>query len=444
MLDWRRVVGDLEGFKKALQNRRMKVEQSEEVGRSVSQVSAARLTVQKESEALKARRNQISQDVANLIKQGRRADAQGLIDEGKALGETISGLETKLQTAEVEFRKILEVIPNWPHSSVPVGHCEADNPVVRTWGEKRKFDFTPKSHDEIGTQLGMIDFERAGKISGARFAFLRSGVAQLERALTNFMLDLHRENGYREISPPYLVTESTMYNIGQLPKFREDVYKIEGQDKFLIPTSEVPVTAYFAGEILDEEQLPVKFVSFSPCFRSEAGSHGQDTKGLIRQHQFHKVEMVKFTHPEKSLEALEQMVSDAERVLQKLEIPFRTIHLCTGDMGPNSQKTYDIEVWLPGSVHGSEERGCYREISSCSDCGDFQARRASIRFKSKGAKTTQFLHTLNGSGLAVGRTLIAVLENYQQADGSVKVPKILQPYMNGLEVIKIDAHHQIF
>lgn len=436
MLDWRKLVGDVEGFKKSLENRRMKAEQSDEVAKQITQLAAARVLAQKESDALKARRNQISQDVAKLMKDGKKSEAQGLIDEGKQVGQTIFSLEEKLNSAEAEFTKILELIPNLPHSTVPVGHSELDNPVVRTWGVKREFDFVPKSHDEIGTDLGLIDFERAGKISGARFTFLKSGMAQLERALANFMLDLHREHGYQEISPPYMVTENTMYQIGQLPKFREEVYKIEGQDKFLIPTAEVPVTAYFSGEILDEEKMPEKFVSFSPCFRSEAGSHGKDTKGLIRQHQFQKVELVKFTHPEKSLEELEQMVGDAERVLERLEIPYRRIHLCTGDMGFNSQKTYDIEVWLPGSVHGSSERGCYREISSCSDCGDFQARRAGIRFKTKGSKATQYVHTLNGSGLAVGRTLIAVLENYQQADGSVAIPLVLQPYMRGLKVLK--------
>jgi seryl-tRNA synthetase len=320
---------------------------------------------------------------------------------------------------------------------VPVGKDEQANPIVREWGTPRSFDFEPKSHDELGEKLGLIDFARAAKISGARFTFLRAGIAQLERALVNLMLDTQRTRGYEEIVPPYIVSASTMYGMGQFPKFVEDVFKVEGQDKYLIPTSEVPVTSLYGGEIVDEAMLPKKFMAFSPCFRSEAGSYGKDTKGLIRQHQFHKVELVKLTRPEESLNELESMVGDAENILKLLEIPFRTIHLCTGDMGFNSQKTYDIEVWLPGSVFESQgsKRGCYREISSCSDCGDFQARRSQIRYKPKGGKGTQFVHTLNGSGLAVGRTLVAVIENYQQKDGSILVPKVLKPYMGGLEKI---------
>jgi len=332
----------------------------------------------------------------------------------------------------------LELIPNIPHTTVPVGKSAKDNVVVRKWGEIKKFDFEPKSHDELGTQLKLLDFERGGKVSVARFTFIRGDLARLERALINFMSDLHRAKGYEEISPPFIVTAKTMYGIGQLPKFAEDVFKVEGQDKYLIPTAEVPVTSLFADEILSEEELPRKFFAFSPCFRSEAGSYGKDTKGLIRQHQFLKVEMVKFSKPEQSLAELEDMVSGAEEVLKQLKIPFQTLHLCTGDMGFNSQKTYDIEVWLPGSIFesaGETSRGCYREISSCSDCGDFQARRSGIRFKGKNAKGTQFVHTLNGSGLAVGRTLVAVMENYQQKDGSILVPEVLRPYMGGQEKI---------
>ena len=347
-------------------------------------------------------------------------------------------LEKQLTEAEDGFKKVLELIPNIPHTTVPVGKSAKDNVVVRKWGEIKKFDFEPKSHDELGTQLKLLDFERGGKVSGARFTFIRGDLARLERALINFMSDLHRAKGYEEISPPFIVTAKTMYGIGQLPKFAEDVFKVEGQDKYLIPTAEVPVTSLFADEILSEEELPRKFFAFSPCFRSEAGSYGKDTKGLIRQHQFLKVEMVKFSKPEQSLAELEDMVSGAEEVLKQLKIPFQTLHLCTGDMGFNSQKTYDIEVWLPGSIFesaGETSRGCYREISSCSDCGDFQARRSGIRFKGKNAKGTQFVHTLNGSGLAVGRTLVAVMENYQQKDGSILVPEVLRPYMGGQEKI---------
>ena len=436
MLDWKRVVQGPEDFKRALLSRNVASDAVEATFKKILDLSRVRSARQQQVDALKAQRNKSSQEVSQLMKSGRKDDAQALILEGKKLGEQISELELGLDQFETEFRTILEVIPNLPHESVPLGKGAEQNVVTREWGIKRKFDFDPKSHDEIGTQTGLIDFERAGKVSGARFAFLRAGFSQLERALANYMLDLHRARGYQEISPPFILSAKTMYGIGQLPKFAEDLFKVENQDKYLIPTAEVPVTSLFADEILNEEEIPLKFVAFSPCFRSEAGSYGKDTKGLIRQHQFLKVELVKFSHPDKSIEELESMVSDAEAVLKGLEIPFRTVHLCTGDMGFNSRKTYDIEVWLPGSVFGeSSQRGCYREISSCSDCGDFQARRSAIRFKAKGGKGTSFVHTLNGSGLAVGRTLIAVVENYQNKDGSVDVPKVLQPYMNGLTKI---------
>ena len=443
MLDWRRVTQDKDGFVKALLNRRFSNDEANKVASQIEHIAKGRVAIQQKTDALKAERNKASMQVAGLMKSGDKAAAQKIIDAGKTLGAEIEKLETQLAEEEKLFWEALEVIPNWPHESVPVGHSEADNPVVREWGTKRKFDFAPKSHDELGSQTGLIDFERAGKISGSRFTFLRAGLAQLERALANLMLDLHRTKGYQEINAPYIVTKNTMYGMGQFPKFVEDVFKVEGQDKYLIPTAEVPVTSYFSNEIIADELLPVKFMSFSPCFRSEAGSYGKDTKGLIRQHQFHKVELIKFSRPEESLAELESMVNDAEDVLRHLEIPFRTIHLCTGDMGFNSRKTYDIEVWLPGSVFdapgatpGTSARGCYREISSCSDCGDFQARRASMRIKPKGGKGTHFVHTLNGSGLAVGRTLIAVIENYQQKDGSIEVPKVLRPYMGGLESIR--------
>lgn len=438
MLDWRRIVKDEEGFKNALRRRGFADSEVQKVFAKIQDISKKRSMTLSRADELKALRNQMSQNVAQLMKAGKKDEAQNWIAQGKSLGEQIESIEKEAAAIELEFTSVLELVPNIPDESVPFGSSEKDNKEVRRWGTPRDFSFKPLSHDELGEKLGLLDFERAAKLSGARFAFLRGPLAQMERALACFMIDLHRNKGYQEIIPPYLVSESTMYGMGQLPKFREDVFKIEGQDKFLIPTAEVPVTSFYRDEILSEEELPVKFVAFSPCFRSEAGSYGRDTKGLIRQHQFHKVELVKFAHPEKSFEELESMVSDAQAVLEALELPYRTVLLCSGDMGFNSRKTYDIEVWLPGSTLDPQAAkvGSYREISSCSDCGDFQARRSQIRFKSKSSKSTQFVHTLNGSGLAVGRTLIAVMENYQQADGSIVVPKVLRPYMNGLELIK--------
>jgi seryl-tRNA synthetase len=438
MLDWRRIVQNKEAFLKAYATRGMAAAEVSSLYSTIEELSKERVKTQTEADALKAERNKTSEEVSKLMKAGKREDAQKLIELGKQLGAKIEESEKLLGATEGRFEKVLEVLPNWPHESVPAGASAADNAVVREWGTKRSFDFEPKSHDEIGEKTGLIDFARAAKISGARFVFLRGGLARLERALVNFMLDTHRSKGYEEVVPPYMANASAFYGTGQFPKFVEDVFHLEGHDKYLIPTAEVPVTNYYAGEILAEEDLPTKFMAFSPCFRSEAGSYGKDTKGLIRQHQFHKVELVKFAHPENSLDELEALTKDAESVLQALEIPYRTVLLCTGDMGFGSRKTYDIEVWLPGSVFetAGNQRGCYREISSCSDFGDFQARRAKIRFKGKGGKGTQFAHTLNGSGLAIGRTLVAVVENYQHADGSIEVPKALRPYMGGLEVIE--------
>jgi seryl-tRNA synthetase len=442
MLDWRRVTQKPDEFIASLVNRGESDQRARDILGRIDRVSKARVDEQRKVDLLKAERNKLSQEVATLMKSGRKTDAEPLMKKGKDLGAEIETMEKRLSESESEFSSILELVPNMPHSTVPIGKSEKDNPVVRTWGEKRKFSFEPRGHDEWGQATGAIEFEKAGQISGARFVFLRGGLARLERALANFMLDEHRKRGYEEIIPPYMVNAKTMYGMGQFPKFVEDVFKIDGQDKYLIPTAEVPVTSFFSGEILQDEDLPKKFCAFSPCFRSEAGSYGKDTKGLIRQHQFHKVEMVKFVHPEKSLTELESMVDDAENILRLLEIPFRVVHLCSGDMGFNSQKTYDIEVWLPGSVFdtaggepGKIQKGCYREISSCSDCGDFQARRSQIRFKPKTGKGTQFVHTLNGSGLAVGRTLIAVIENYQQSNGKVTIPKVLLPYMGGVTEI---------
>jgi len=438
MLDWRRIVQNKEDFLKAFENRGMPATEVAGLFSDIEELSKERVKTQTEADALKAERNKTSEEVSKLMKAGKKAEAQTLIEQGKRIGSRIEEIEKTLGQTEARFDKVLEVIPNWPHESVPVGATLSDNVVVREWGEKRTFDFEPRSHDEIGEKTGLIDFARAAKISGARFVFLRDGLARMERALINFMLDLHRAKGYQEIVPPYMANSAAFFGTGQFPKFVEDVFHLEGHDKYLIPTAEVPVTNFFADEVLAEEDLPIKFMAFSPCFRSEAGSYGKDTKGLIRQHQFHKVELVKFSHPDTSLEELEALTKDAEAVLQALEIPYRTVLLCTGDMGFGSRKTYDIEVWLPGSVFESagNQRGCYREISSCSNFGDFQARRAKIRFKGRGGKGTQFAHTLNGSGLAIGRTLVAVVENYQRADGSIEVPRALRPYMGDMTVLE--------
>jgi seryl-tRNA synthetase len=438
MLDWKRIIAEPKAFEEGLSRRGVAVSEVSSILEKIQEVSRERLQVITQSDALKAERNTVSDQVSKLMKGGQKAEAQELIQKGKDIGTRIEALEQAVRSVEDRFSKVLELIPNLPHSSVPVGTSAADNPVVRKWGEARSFAFKPLGHDQLGEKTGLIDFERAAKISGARFSFLRGDLARMERALASFMLDLHRSKGYEEIVPPYMVNAQTMYGIGQFPKFKEDVFGIQGQDKFLIPTAEVPVTSFFADEVISEDELPVKFMAFSPCFRSEAGSYGRDTKGLIRQHQFHKVEMVKFTHPDQSLAELESMVADAEDVLKKLKIPFQTVHLCTADMGFGSRKTYDIEVWLPGSVSedGKSVGGCYREISSCSDFGDFQARRAGIRVKNKSGKGTYFAHTLNGSGLAVGRTLVAVMENYQEADGRIRVPEVLRPYMGNLEFIE--------
>jgi seryl-tRNA synthetase len=380
-------------------------------------------------EGLKREQNTAGDEVARAKRRGE--DASHIFDANKQRGQKIKQLEIELDGIERQRVKILEVLPNLPHASVAIGTSAADNPVVRTWGERRVFDFEPKAHWDLGPELGIIDFERATKISGARFAILMGAGAQLERALINFMLHLHTtQHGYTEVQPPFLVSGSTLYGTGQLPKFEPDLFKIAGDwDLYLIPTAEVPVTNLYRGEILDGRELPLRFSAYTPCFRSEAGSYGADVRGLIRQHQFDKVELVKFTTPEQSYDELEALTADAERVLQALELPYRTVMLCTGDMGFSSAKTYDIEVWLPSQQ-------TYREISSCSNCESFQARRANIKFRPNGTGKAEFVHTLNGSGLAVGRTLIAVLENYQQKDGSVVIPDALRPFMGGRERIE--------
>ncbi|HOE67270.1 MAG TPA: serine--tRNA ligase [Candidatus Hydrogenedentes bacterium] len=389
---------------------------------------ALRRERQYEFEQLRAEQNKASGEIAQLKK--AKQDAAGAIAAMKQVSDRIKQLEEQMKQADEEFQARLLLLPNLPDASVPVGRDESANREERRWGAPRAFDFTPLDHVDVGTKLGILDFECAAKLSGARFSLLRGAGALLERALINFFLDTHtREHGYTEVLPPFMVNSDSMQGTGQLPKFSEDLFRIanEGKDLWLIPTAEVPVTNIHRDEILAEDQLPVKYCAYTPCFRSEAGSYGKDTRGMIRQHQFNKVEMVKFTTPESSWDELESLTRNAEAILQKLEIPYRVMTLCTGDMGFSAAKTYDIEVWLPG-------QNKYREISSCSNFTDFQARRANIRFR-RGDKRPEFVHTLNGSGLAVGRTLVAVLENYQQADGSVVVPEALRPYMAGLERI---------
>ncbi|MGD9903908.1 MAG: serine--tRNA ligase [Vicinamibacterales bacterium] len=379
-------------------------------------------------EGLKREQNTAADEVARAKRQGQ--DARPIVEANKARGQKIKQLEVELDGVENQRSRLMTGLPNLPHASVPVGKSAADNVVVRSWGTPRAFDFEPLAHWDLGPQLGIIDFERATKIARARFAVLLGAGAQLERALINFMLSLHGgEHGYTEIEPPFLVNSATLFGTGQLPKFEQDLFKIGGDwDLFLIPTAEVPVTNLYRGEILDGRLLPLRYASYTPCFRSEAGSYGADVRGLIRQHQFDKVELVKFTTPEQSYDELEALTANAEEVLKRLELPYRTVCLCTGDMGFSAAKTYDIEVWLPSQK-------TYREISSCSNCEAFQARRANIKFRPDGTGKAEFVHTLNGSGLAVGRTLIAILENYQQRDGSVVIPAALRPFMGGREAI---------
>ena len=381
-----------------------------------------------EVEQLKNKRNTVSKEVGRLKSQGQ--DASEIIREMQEVGTKIQGLDEEIRGIEEELNRIVIVIPNIPHQSVPVGKDETENKFIRSWGEPRKFDFEPKPHDEVGTGLGIMDFERAAKISGARFVVMSGWGAKLERALFNFMLDLHTgEHGYTEIFPPFLVNRASMTGTGQLPKFEEDMFKCTPGDFYLIPTAEVPVTNLHRDEILGPEQLPIKYAAYTACFRAEAGSAGRDTKGIIRQHQFNKVEMVKFTKPEDSYTEHEKLVNDAEDVLQKLGLPYRVMLLCSGDQGFSAAKCYDLEVWLPSF-------NTYREISSCSNFEDFQARRANIRYRPAAGAKPEFVHTLNGSGVAVGRTVAAILENYQNEDGSVTVPEALRPYL-GVEKLTI-------
>jgi seryl-tRNA synthetase len=390
-------------------------------------MDAKRLDILHEVELLRNERNTASKEIGE--KKQRKEDASALIARMGEVSTRIRELDEALKKTEAELNEMGMIIPNIPHESVAYGTSSEDNPIVRTWGEKKLFDFQPRPHWEIGEKTNTLDFARGAKITGARFTLYRGLGAMLERAIINFMLDLHiAEHGYTEILPPFLANRESMTGTGQLPKFAEDLFKVEKTDYYLIPTAEVPVTNIHRDEILSEKDLPIYYVAYSPCFRAEAGSYGKDTRGLIRQHQFNKVEMVKFTTPETSYDELEKLTLNAEEVLKRLNIPYRTVSLCTADLGFSSAKTYDVEVWLPG-------QDTYREISSCSNFDDFQARRASIRFRREGSGKVEFVHTLNGSGLAAGRTTVAVMENYQQTDGGVLIPEALRPYIRGIDRI---------
>jgi len=420
MLDLNFVRDNLPLVEEKLRQRGMK---PSEVLKNFAQVDAQRRQAITSAETMKAQRNRASEEIAKLKKSGQ--DASALIAETKNLREQVEELGKAAEEYETRLRQVLVGIPNIPHMSVPVGKSAEDNVEARRWGSPPQFDFAAKPHWEIGEQLGVLDLERAAKISGARFAVYWDMGARLERALANFMLDLHtREHGYTEVLPPYMVNSESMYGTGQLPKFAADSFKVPHgeKDMWLIPTAEVPVTNLYRDEVLEAARLPVSLTAYTPCFRSEAGSYGKDVRGIIRQHQFQKVEMVKFTRPEDSYEQLEKLTHNAEEVLQKLDLHYRVVVLSTGDMGFSAAKTYDLEVWLPGQQ-------LFREISSCSNFESFQARRANIRYRPEGKNKTEFVHTLNGSGLAVGRTWVAIVENYQQADGSVVIPEALRPYM---------------
>lgn len=423
MLDRKTLRNNFEEITNKLKSRGEDLSELENYGKLDEQ----RRNLIEQVEKLKARRNEVSKEIAVLKRE--KKDAASLIDEMQTVGAEIKELDTELTAVDEKLDYMLLSIPNIPHDSVPIGEDEADNIEVRAWGEKKQFDFEAKAHWDVATDLDIVDFERAAKVTGSRFVFLKGLGARLERALINFMMDLHAdEHGYEEMIPPFLVNRESMTGTGQLPKFEEDAFLIEEWDYFLIPTSEVPVTNYYRDDILTEKDLPKKHVAYSACFRSEAGSAGRDTRGLIRQHQFNKVELVQFVKPETSYEALEELTGQAEKVLQLLELPYRVMSMCTGDLGFTAAKKYDIEVWIP-------TQELYREISSCSNFEDFQARRAKIRYRNEAGKLA-YLHTLNGSGLAVGRTVTAILENNQQADGSVVIPKVLRAYMGGLKVIK--------
>ena len=421
MLDLKLIRSNPKKVKEALEKRKAKVNLDE-----ILKLDQKRRELLLEADVLKEKRNTVSEEIGKLKRE--KKDAQGKILAMREVSTKIKELDVQIKEIEEEIAKILLEIPNIPHESVPLGEDEKDNIEIRKWGKPRKFDFIPLPHWDIGEALNILDFERGVKLASARFTVLKGMGAKLERALINFMLDLHtNEHEYKEIFPPFLVNSETMTGTGQLPKFENDLFKCEN-GLYLVPTAEVPLTNLHRQEILDDDELPLYYTAYTACFRKEAGSYGKDVRGLIRQHQFNKVEMVKFCRPEASYQELETLTQNAEEVLKRLEIPYRVIVLCTGDMGFSAAKTYDVEVWLPA-------QNKYREISSCSNCEDFQARRAMIRYRSKEKEKVNFVHTLNGSGLAVGRTLVAILENYQQKDGSVVIPDVLRPYMGGLKKI---------
>jgi len=426
MLDLKYIKNNLDAVKQGMEKRRTNIDFSE-----LLENDEKRRLLLLDIEELRYQRNTVSDDIAQMKRSGE--NAQPSIDKMRRVSETIKALDKQLSGVEQAIQNFLIALPNLPHDDVPEGKDDSENRLEKTIGTPRTFDFKIKDHADLGEALGILDLARAAKITGSRFPLYLGSGARLERALINFMLDVHTiEHGYKETLSPFIVNKTTMTGTGQLPKFEEDLFKLEGMDYYLIPTSEVPVTNIYAGETLDEAKLPLKFTAYTPCFRSEAGSYGRDTKGLIRQHQFNKVEMVKLTTPETSFAELDSLLSNAETILAKLELPYQVVTLCTGDLGFSATKTYDLEVWMPGQDK-------YREISSCSNCLDFQARRANIRFKRPGQKRMEFCHTLNGSGLAVGRTFAAILENYQQVDGSVTIPDVLVPYMGGQKVIENES-----
>ncbi len=427
MLDLNYVRENLEKVRTALETRGV----ASEVLDSFAEADGERRRIIAESDQLNAARNVTSREIGALMKEGKREEAEARREEVNHLKERIAELDRLREQAETRMHDLLSTLPNIPHESVPVGKDESDNVEVHSWGQKPEFDFEPKDHVDLGTAIGILDLDRAAKISASRFAILNGEGARLERALINFMLDVHaREHGYQETLPPFIVNHAALFGTGQLPKFEEDLFKLRDErELYLVPTAEVPVTNYHREEILTASQLPLKWVAYTPCFRSEAGSYGRDTRGLIRQHQFEKVELVKYALPENSYDELESLTRDAETILQKLGLHYRTVVLSTADLGFGSAKTYDIEVWLPS-------QNTFREISSCSNYETFQARRAQIRFRRAGGAKPEFVHTLNGSGLAVGRTWIAILENFQQSDGSIAIPEALRPYMGGRDRIE--------
>jgi seryl-tRNA synthetase len=421
MLDARFVRENVEVVKEALNKRGYQFPLSEFL-----EINEKRMSLLKESEELRNKRNVVSEEIGKLKRQ--KADSSAQMAEMKVVSDRIKALDDNLRELEDETGDFMLTIPNIPHDSVPVGRDETENAEIRIWGSPEEYNFEPLNHWDIAETLDIIDFERASKIAGARFALMKGAGARLERALMNLMLDMNTSKGYTEVFPPVIVNRDSMTGTGQLPKFETDLFKIADPELYLVPTAEVPLTNIHRDEILKGTDLPIYYTAYTPCFRREAGSYGKDTRGLIRQHQFNKVELVKFVKPEDSYDELEKLTHDAEEILQKLGLPYRVVALCTGDLGFAASKTYDLEVWLPGQKR-------YREISSCSNFEDFQARRAGIRFKREGRKGTEFVHTLNGSGLAIGRTVVAILENYQQKDGSVTIPEVLIPYM-GMEKIR--------